>query len=673
MRADRRWRGTYTSGSRSDARHDDAIRKKSFRRVRESLEFRVQRIDEGIRTIQKVDVIQESSLSSIRWRYLLLIAVVVAAVYGQSAGFHFIHYDDDELVYRNEQFLSDWGSIFKAFTTHAFVGGGGESVYYRPILLLTFIGEYHLWGLAPAAYHLDNVLFHLLATLLFFWLAEALTGNSLTALFAALLFALHPVQTESVAWVAGRNDVLLGIFILLTILFYVLASRDDRRRTLYRTLSILAFGLALFTKESAAFYLLLLPLFDLCIGGFGLRELATRRRLGNYAPYAALLVGYLFVRLAIFGAFIGAERLYGHTPLLDRMLTSPAILAEHLRLLLIPAGLSVAHPVDGLFWDRWPWKIAAVVVVLLLPAAIGWSWRRDRVVSFGLLWTAVGFLPLTNFIPVAIPILEHRLYVPIAGFALAIAQGAFAVGVHRRRAAIAALAAVVLLLAGISFLRLPVWRTGTDLFRDAVEKAPTDLRSYFSLAQASYESNDYPQSVHWLREYLDRDSTDVRPYLLLREVYYVQNQNNRVAEICRRLIELEPGNPRRYLEAGVIYEEMNRFDTAVAYYRRGLSMDAQDAELHLRMGVVEARLGNAEEAVPQLLASLSVDSTSEEAYLVLAKVYAARGRADAAIVLLQRGLSILPGSRTLAGVLKDLYLRTGHQREAEMIDRRFKF
>lgn len=339
----------------------------------------------------------------LRWRHLSVLLVAVGIVYGQTAGFDFVTYDDYDLIYHNEEFLSKPGNMAAAFATDVFTTHRPESVYYRPILLVSFIVDYQLWRLQPAAYHIVNVLLHLLTAALLYLLLESLLGQAFPALVAALFFALHPVQTESVGWIAGRNDVLMGLFVASMMFFHIRGGTSSSRVPLAGTFSVVSFALALFTKEAAAFYLLLPPLYDLCRGDTTIRKMFRGKRGVRLVTMIVVLAGYFIVRLAVFGAFIGAEKHYATTPLADRILRSPAMVAEYLAMILWPFRLSVVHPPDELFWFGAPWVVLAVLAPIAVAMLLRRFWRRDAVVTLGLLWFAVGMIPLLNILPLAVP------------------------------------------------------------------------------------------------------------------------------------------------------------------------------------------------------------------------------------------------------------------------------
>lgn len=594
--------------------------------------------------------------------YAILCAAVIC-VYAQSIRFDFVNYDDDELIYHNAPFLADWGNVRTAFTSHAFSAAGGESVYYRPFLITAYIAEFHLWKLAPAGYHAVNVALHAATVLLVFLLARVLLAAELPALFAALIAALHPVQTEAVGWVAGGNDLLLGLFVTLMALAYL-----KGRRT-----SAIWFACALLTKESAAFYLLLLPLADATIlrsaglAGAGPAGAGLARRAARYLPHAAVLALYLALRLEIFGALIGAERLYGSRGFGERLMMLPALAAEHLRLILLPIHLSVAHPVTELVWLNAPWNVAAVALTAGLIAAFALALKRDAVMAFGLGWLVIGLLPVLGIFPLAIPIFEHRLYVPLIG--AAIAAGRIVARVPAARAALAkpAVMCLSIVLAVSSFVRLPVWKNGVALFDDAVGKSPRDARSYYSLATAFYEERRYRESAAALQEYLGLAPHDLRGETFLREVYYLAGRTGDALEVSRGMTAREPLNGSRWLETGEIYQDLRMPDSAAACYRTAIALDSLLPDPHLQLGKILDSSGRSSEAAAEFRKACDLGSAG--GCFELAKIYAAGGRDALAIGVLEPKIHDAHVTPAMIALLRSLYERNGELLKAAALSR----
>ncbi|TLY27615.1 MAG: glycosyltransferase family 39 protein, partial [Ignavibacteria bacterium] len=187
--------------------------------------------------------------------YPLIIVIAVCVVYGQAVRFDFVSYDDYDLITQNTDYLGNFRNLAASFTTHVFSTHRAESAYYRPLLLASFIIDYRLWGLSPFGFHLVNILLHAAAAVVLYFLALRVTRESAVAGMTSLLFALHPVQTEPVAWISGRNDILLGLWILLMVFCFIRSGESSVHRRRYSVLSALFFTIALFTKEAAAFYI----------------------------------------------------------------------------------------------------------------------------------------------------------------------------------------------------------------------------------------------------------------------------------------------------------------------------------------------------------------------------------------------------------------------------------
>ena len=531
------------------------------------------------------------------YKYPLVILCAVVLVYVQTLSFEFVNYDDNDLVYQNSEFLSNPANLAAAFTTHAFTSHRAESAYYRPLLLASYIVDYQIWQLNPIGYHLTNVILHCLSAILLFRLFLMIVREPLAALAGSLLFALHPIQTESVAWVAGRNDVLVGLCIIMMTYWYVLQYERPEHSRRSILLAALSFLLALFSKESAAFFVVLPAAYEIILRKTPLRAVLTGQRLPFYSLAGGTLVIYFLIRLAIFGELIGAERLYGAIPMGTRITMAPAMLAEHLALLLAPLRLSVVHPLSELFWLEDPWTYAAIGVSLLFAAAAWWSWKNDRRSCFGLFWLAVGLVPVLNIFPVAVPILEHRLYASAAGFALALTsvvqKSVGSAGTPFRTVMLVLLVGA----GGASFFRVPVWRTSETLWTDAIAKEPKGARAYFNLAGYHFEKQEYEKTIGLLNSYLELKPEDLMGHVKLRQTYLLSRKFPEANTISRRMIALNPRNPNRYIEAGMLFEQFNMPDSAIGIYREGIAVDASFYQIHARLGTVFEALGNQDQAL----------------------------------------------------------------------------
>ena len=347
----------------------------------------------------KGTVLPDDGAGTISHRWLFLIIILVTGlVYLQTVTFDFVTYDDYDLVVQNESFISNPANILTAFETHAFTTHRSESAYYRPLLLVSYILDYQMWKLAPWGYHLVNLLIHLMISVCVYAILFSLGCKRLIALACGLMFALHPVQTESVAWVAGRNDLILGMMVVISFLAYIHYRRSPAPAR-YLIASVVFFLMALFTKESAVFYVVIFPLYDY---SFAVRKNEVKSGAQYVTPYVlfglALLV-YFVSRTAVIGSLIGAEKLYGGIPLATRLVQAPGICAELISLLIYPHPLSVVHPLDHAFWLQDGWRWGAFAVPLLSQKFVQQLLHCARTIEMPPLYRSPQLISDIQFLP----------------------------------------------------------------------------------------------------------------------------------------------------------------------------------------------------------------------------------------------------------------------------------
>jgi len=204
--------------------------------------------------------------SESRWLPFLLITLAIAVVYGKALAFGYVDYDDTRLIVDNQEFIKDLSNFFSAFTKDVFNVNyyGSSKSYYRPLLTVSFMLDAQFGGPAPFVYHLSSFLYHIAATCLLFALLKRMHFRPDLSLLLVMLFAVHPVFSQAVAWIPGRNDSLLAIFVLMSMIFYLKA--EEGGKCTCHLLSILFMLCALLVKESAVGLIALLFLHQLLLG-----------------------------------------------------------------------------------------------------------------------------------------------------------------------------------------------------------------------------------------------------------------------------------------------------------------------------------------------------------------------------------------------------------------------
>jgi len=284
--------------------------------------------------------------------------------------------------------------------------------YYRPLHNLSYWLDARLWDGHPTGHHVTNWLLNAAAALLLFELARRLADDSLVGCLAALLFAAHPIHTESVDMVQGRTDLLVTVLGLSALLAGRRALRCPAPLPAAAAGlgALAAFAAALLAKEAAVAWLLLL-------GGLAwITPAPRRRRLLLLGGGAAALLAYLALRQAVLGGMLPVAP---GDLLSPRLGLAPITLLVYLRMLLWPFGFSFIHTIAAPASWADPRLLAAAAVALLLLGGWGWLARRDRLAAFGAGWTLAALLPMLGLVPIpGFSVAERYLYGPSAGFCL---------------------------------------------------------------------------------------------------------------------------------------------------------------------------------------------------------------------------------------------------------------
>lgn len=411
-------------------------------------------------------------------RLYAVVGLCAVVVYLAALWNHFVY--DDTVVIVSNPLVHGWSGVWQAFARPYWpVELGGK--LYRPLATATFVVDSHVDG--AAWFHAVNLLWHAGASVGVAAVARRWAGAG-AALLGGILFAVHPVHVEAVAYVVGRSE-LIGAFLALFAV-YVAVERGSVGW------SALALALAVLSKENAA----VVPALVVWAWIVGIRPVPPRRRLVAFvASWVLVAILYGVVRWAVLHTYTQGGGLapvfVGQSPVAVR-LTAIAALADVARLLVFPLVLRADYsPAERTLVTSGtdPRFLLGVLALTIWASLLVLAWRRRRrVEAFGLGWIAVAYLPVANLLfPVGILTAERTLYLPSVG--LALAAGAAAQAVPGRRLAL--LATLVLLAAAArTALRVPVWRDDTSLTLSMLDDSP---RSYYGLARAAVQFQEARQ------------------------------------------------------------------------------------------------------------------------------------------------------------------------------------
>ncbi|MFH0945208.1 MAG: hypothetical protein V2A76_08430 [Planctomycetota bacterium] len=356
---------------------------------------------------------------------------------------------------------------------------------YRPLTVLTYRWNARLGGLEPLPFHLVNVLLHALASLLVVSLAAHCGASRFVAGLAGMLFAAHPVHVEAVAWIVGRAEILATILAILAILAH--GRPGDRRPVARAWLGALLFAAAALAKESA----LCLPAFFLLRDLLSRPAVPARRILLRLLPAVTACLALVLVRFLVLGRFgpdVSADPFLGGLPLGERALLGLAVIGKALRLMVVPQPASVYYLPTSMMTSQAA-LLGLLFAIPVLALAVFWRRRSRDTGLLGLVLGAVGLLPFLHLIPIGAVFGDRFLYLPSAGFCVALACLLMAgssgtPGTEGTRGALRLLIAgsILLLFSGLTVRRNPVFAAPIPLWEEAVAYEPDAAIPHYQLA-----------------------------------------------------------------------------------------------------------------------------------------------------------------------------------------------
>lgn len=615
---------------------------------------------------------------------LLVLAMVADLPYLNSLANGFVY--DDATQVLNNPYLRSFRYIPAILTGSAWgYLGGADAVtnYYRPMMSLGYLLSFQAFGPSAFAFHCFNLALHLAVVLLVFKLTEEMFRERGLAMAAALIFALHPIHTEPVDWIAAVTDLELTFFYLLSFWLYLRLpppSASGLRRAAAQAGLLASLALTMLAKEQAVTFPVLATLYEHFYRE-DRAETTIRQKVARYAPAWLLLPVYLVVRVRALGGL--APSAHAHHGSDDVLLSAAALLAQYVGKLLWPARLCAFYVFPKSWTALLPWVLGGLGTFLALALIFLVLWRKARLASFGLLWFVVTLAPALNirWMPIAV-FAERYLYLPSVGFCWLLAWAVWRLWNATRgrsKAWRVALVSAGAVLAALAVLRIstrnPDWKDDVRLYRRTLESSPDAYVIHNNLGQVYWkQGRKQLAEQEWLTaERLAPDADYVLANLGL--VLTDQHRYGEAIADLNRAIQLRPKASGNHIDLGMTYHDMGslkeaewEFETAVrlsplnafAHQELGEAYfdDARYAEAEAQfraslssqptldawfsLGLARWRQGDAAEAERDFKAAEPLDPTDGRAHFMLGLLYGTTGRYTEAVNEYQAGFRLDP-------------------------------
>ncbi len=543
----------------------------------------------------------------------LISAVASFALYLPSLGFEFVNWDDYLYVQRNAALQGD--DLDWAFTSVI-------ASTWIPLTFLSYELDYSIWGLDPFGYHLSNSVLHAANSFLVAFIAARLAGARgglgaraifIIALSAGLLFGLHPLRVESVAWISERKDVLNAFFFLLCLLAYI--NYAASRKASSYIFALFFCMLSLLSKPMTV----TVPLVLLILDYFPFNRFRTdgwRKPLLEKLPFLGLSLVVAFITiLSQKGAMVPEDIL----PLDGRLHVAARAYLFYIYKTLLPVNLAPFYHRD--FAAGVSPLFAVYVLALSAATALAFYMRkRSRIYFSAWAYFIITLLPVVGLLKVGRQVAADRYtYLPAISLALLVAAVAGWVVSRNRRMFAPALASIAVISALLSFLTLrqaAVWKDSISLWTHQTRLYPEQARGYVGRGKALLKNRKFEQALN------DFDNAiEVNPFFN-KEVYLLRGGTlAKIGRIEEGLADLNlfvtsnPRNKKAYIARGTAYALAGRYEDAQEDFSTALDLDPKDPSIHIVIGKVYMHMGDMESSYISMKRALELGGREASWYI----------------------------------------------------------
>jgi len=619
------------------------------------------------------------------WLVPLVVALVTVGAFASTVDNDFVKWDDPQNFLENTHYRGLSLSHLRWMWTTAHMG------HYMPVTWLTLGLDYEMWGLDPAGYHLTSLLLHAVAAVVFYGVAVSLLATALPgaepralrigAAFAAVVFAVHPLRVESVAWATERRDVLCGVFYLGAILAYLRHVEKGKSGRWYWT-SVLCAALAVLSKSMAVSLSAVLVILDvyplrrLGPGAGGWLGPAQRRVWAEKLPFVLLSLGGSVGAVVALRAGGVAPTSLAELSLPGRAAVTGYSVTFYLWKTLLPTGLSPlyelpfrVHPLARSFVLAGLFALVASVIVVV---------GHRRAPALAATWAVylVALLPVIGIVHNGPQLVADRYsYLPCLGWALLAGAALTAMWRRTRIGATATAACVAAVLCWLTWNQVQIWRDSEALWTHALRVSPS-ARAHVNLGNMDFEDRKDGEAAWHFREALRLQPTLAAAYAGLGVVRARHGQLAEAIADYQTALRFDPKLAEAHNDLGVAFdrqgrvlEALNQYEEAVrlrpgleeasanlertrAYAARladeierlqaTLRERPDEAGLHNRLGAALARRGSPAEAIAHFRRALELDPRLAEAHNNWGSTLAQEGRLDEAAQEFRRALTVQP-------------------------------
>lgn len=502
--------------------------------------------------------------------FLVLIAYIIIGVFYPTITANFVNLDDNVMVLGNDYIKSfSFGNLKETFTTPYYK-------LYHPLVTLSYAFEYLFCKLDPFLYHFDNLLLHILNTLLVFFIIKRFSKSFFISYFTALIFAVHPIHVEAVSWISARKDTLYSFFFLLSILTYMKIDDDSSKYKKLFTISIISFFLSCLSKPTAVTLPLFLILIDFCQNKISLKTLK------RYLPYIA--ISAIFTYIAITFHYSAEEKI-----IYTLFVKYVNFISAHLNVLfygykfILPINLSCLYPYFFDTHTMMPWYVLYspfVLYVVILFVLL--SLEHTKKIFFGFFFFFFALLPSSGIMPTGVaPVADRYAYLAIIGLAYLLAELLSYLYKKSLYFKVSVICFSVCILGAWSYLtysRNITWRDSMNLMTEAVNYAPESAaHAYLTRGIISKGKNNLVDAEADFDKSFSIAKDNITIYFHRAHLKQLQKKYDEALKIYSKIPESYYDYDIVINNIGLILGEQDKTEQAIKYLKKQIAKRGEDS------------------------------------------------------------------------------------------------
>ena len=591
----------------------------------------------------------------------ILILVLFAAAYSGITELGFISFDDPVYVYENPKVYQpfSWDSLKWAFSTF-------EAGNWHPVTWLTHMGAYALFGMNPAGHHIVNLLFHLGNTLLIYHLFRNWTGAYARAFLIAMLFGLHPLLMESVAWISERKDVLSVFFFLLMLVSYTLYAETKMKRHYAAAFFLLVLGLM--SKSmlvTAPFVLLLIDYWPLNRFKAWGDDNETHKKKYPAATIASsifekipfFVVIILFCIITVISqAHVGAMQNVEKIPLWARLVNAPIACGHYISHLIYPADLSVfyIHPKTGVSIVRG----AAWLCALIALSVSAYLLRKKKPYAFtGWFWFVGTLVPVIGIVQVGSQAYANRYaYLPSIGFFVLVSWGAWELfkKLNMRKGFAAGIIVLAAMIVPATRSELKNWQNDFTIYAQALKNSDENALVENNLGVLYLNNKEYDKAMLHLKKGLELAPNDSESHKNLAILYYKLDDEKNGEMHFEKAISLKPDDAGAYVQYANLLLKYGKKAKAILFLSKGIEFMGDNPKDINNAGTAFWALDEKEKALTYFKKAYEICRHCDSYHINYAKALYITGDIKGAVSELKKIKANMDAEILLEAILKEI-------------------